>query len=88
MIPFILVITLHDRKPLFCVFLAFRDLNEVKLRTLEMPMFHQEKRLKHLDLTRWVRRAKRDMVTRPVRRIFPPRPYDSLDSFANRLSLT
>jgi hypothetical protein len=31
MIFFILVITLRDRKTLFCVFLTFRDLNEVKL---------------------------------------------------------
>ena len=30
MIPFILVITLQNRKSLFCVFLSFRDLNEVK----------------------------------------------------------
>jgi hypothetical protein len=30
MIPFILFITLQDRKTLFCVFLPFRDLNEVK----------------------------------------------------------
>jgi hypothetical protein len=30
-IPLILVITLHDRKTLFCVFLRFRDLPEHKL---------------------------------------------------------
>ena len=31
MIPFILVITLQDRKPLFCVFFSFRDLYGLKL---------------------------------------------------------
>jgi len=31
MIPFILVLTLQNRNTLFCVFLSFRGLNEVKL---------------------------------------------------------
>jgi hypothetical protein len=31
MIPFILVITLQDRKTLFCVFFSFRDLYGLKL---------------------------------------------------------
>ena len=30
-VPFILVITLQDRKPLFCVFFSFRDLYGLKL---------------------------------------------------------
>jgi hypothetical protein len=43
MIPFILVITLQDRKTLFYVFLAFRDLNKVKrARILVMSIFRQE----------------------------------------------
>jgi hypothetical protein len=29
--PLILVITLHDKKTLFCVFLSFRNLPELKL---------------------------------------------------------
>jgi hypothetical protein len=31
MIPFILVITLHDKKTCFYVFLTFRNLNKIKL---------------------------------------------------------
>ena len=68
MIPFILVITLQNRKTLFCVFLSFRGLNEVKLSWdfSRMSIFHQEKHLEHLDLTRRATRAERAQVACPT----------------------
>jgi hypothetical protein len=61
-------------------FLAFRDLNEVKWGyDFGMSIFHQEKRLKHLDLTRWARRAKRGLVACPGRENTPTTPLFLLE---------
>ena len=50
MIPFIWVITLQNRKTLFCVFLTFRDLRELKKPGIfSEAFFLEDKELEHLD---------------------------------------
>jgi hypothetical protein len=51
--PLILVITLQDRKTLFCVFLSFRNLPELKLtQDFGVLIIYHEKHLKIKKSTR------------------------------------
>jgi hypothetical protein len=62
-ITLILVITLQNRKTLFCVFLCFRNLPELKLNWVFLALiFYHENLLEHKKSTREATRAKRDQV--------------------------
>jgi hypothetical protein len=69
LIPLILVITQQDMKIMFCVFLSFRNLSELKLTQdfWSVSTFYHER---HLEIKKSTRRgpgAKRDQVARGPR---------------------
>jgi hypothetical protein len=59
LIPLILVITLQNRKTLFCVFLCFRNLPKLKWSGIFRALiFYHENLLEHKKSARWATRAK------------------------------
>jgi hypothetical protein len=70
--PLILVITLQDRKTLFCVFLSFRDLPRLKLTFGALVFYHEKHQEK--ELTIWGLGAERARVARVPDRAHHPMP--------------
>jgi hypothetical protein len=73
-IPLILVITLQNRKPLFCVFWRLRNLPELKLTWIFWALiFYHENLLEHKKSMRWANRDKQDQVVQVLGQATPPK---------------